>query len=78
MQLTTYEFTIKIKEVVIEESNLSKENNDTKERFETRKGRLGKSFKKRGRSSNIMHDQYIRSAYRPLISEEDAFLWLLR
>jgi hypothetical protein len=30
------------------------------------------------RESKVMHDQYIRSAYRQLIGGEDMFLWLLR
>ena len=47
-----------------------------KERHATHKGGLGESFKKK-RGSNIMHDQYNRSADREFISE-DTILWLLR
>jgi len=48
-----------------------------KEGIQHIKARLGESLKKK-QESKVMHDQYIRSAYRQLIGGEDMILLLLR
>jgi hypothetical protein len=70
--------TVKAAAKIIDELSQPNKNSDMeKDGIKNTKARLEESLKRKW-ENKVMHGQYIRSIDKQLISEEDAFLWLLK